>query len=80
MAPRPIRFIFLALCGTGMLWVTFSRARDLLQLDVSIGLGICSIVLGLGLIFFSLRFDELSPFLRQAMNGSPMTASGTNRT
>ena len=53
MAPRPIRFIFLALCGTGMLWVTFSRARDLLQLDVSIGLGICSIVLGLGLIFFS---------------------------
>ena len=53
MAPRPIRFIFLALCGTAMLWVTFLRARDLLQFDVSIGIGVCSIVFGLGLIFFS---------------------------
>ena len=37
-----------------MIAVTILRARDLfLQFGVSVGVGVCSIVLGLGLIFFA---------------------------
>ena len=65
MAPRPIRFIFLALCGIGMIAVTILRARDLFQqFGVWVGVGICSIVLGLGLIFSLLPYDKPLPFPR----------------